>query len=328
MKAIYQDRYGSADVLSYCDVPVPEPGADEVLLKVRAAGVDPGVWHLMTGLPYLVRLGFGLRRPKSAIPGMDVAGQVVAVGANVTGFKPGDHVFGICRGAFAEFACASEAQLVHKPKQLSFSEAAAIPVSACTALHGLRNTGKLQAGQCVLIVGAGGGVGSFAVQLAKYFGAEVTGLCSAGKMSAVRNIGADHVLDYRRDDFTAQDKKFDLILDTAGNRRLSELRRGLTRDGCLVIVGGEEGGRWLGIGRQLKALILSPFLRQKLRSFISVPRQADLEMLRQLAERGSLHPLMGSSYPLADAAAALAQIESGHVTGKITLTVSQDAAQA
>lgn len=328
MKAIYQDRYGSADVLSYCDVSVPEPGVGEVLLSVRAAGVDPGVWHLMTGLPYLVRLGFGLRRPKSAIPGMDVAGQVVAVGANVTRFRRGDHVFGICRGAFAEFACASEAQLAHKPKHLSFSEAAAIPVSACTALRGLRNTGKLQAGQRVLIIGAGGGVGSFAIQLAKYFGAEVTGLCSAGKMAAVRNIGADHVLDYGRDDFTAQDRKFHLILDTAGNRPLSELRRGLAPDGCLVIVGGEEGGRWLGIGRQLKALILSPFLQQKLRFFISVPGQADLEMLRQLAETGNLHPMMGYSYPLADAAAALAQIEAGHVAGKITLTVSLDAAQA
>ncbi|MGB5286440.1 MAG: NAD(P)-dependent alcohol dehydrogenase, partial [Polyangiales bacterium] len=283
MKAIVQDRYGSADVLRLRDIDKPELGDDDVLVRVLAAGVDPGVWHLMTGLPYLVRLGFGLRAPKTPVRGMDVAGRVEEVGENVTQFEVGDEVFGTCNGSFAEYARATEDKLALKPANLSFEQAAAVPVSACTALHALRDSGEVRAGQKVLIVGASGGVGTFAVQLAKAFGAQVTGVCSTTKLELVRSIGADHVIDYTRDDFSQMGQRYDLILDIAGNRSLSLLRSALTPEGTLVIVGGEGGGPWLGgTDRQVRALILSPFVRHNLRNFISVENKEDLLVLKEL----------------------------------------------
>jgi NADPH:quinone reductase-like Zn-dependent oxidoreductase len=245
MKAIVQDRYGAADVLELREIDQPVPTDDEVLVRVEAAGVDAGVWHLMTGLPYLVRLfGFGLRRPKVGVRGRDVAGRVEAVGKEVTRLRPGAAVFGICEGSFAEYACVREDKAAPKPASLSFEQAAAVPISALTALQGLRDKGQVKPGQKVLIIGAAGGVGSFAVQLAKAFGAEVTGVCSTTKADLVRSIGADHVVDYTRDDFADGARHWDLILDTAGDRSLSHLRRALTPRGTLVIVGvkGEEGG--------------------------------------------------------------------------------------
>jgi NADPH:quinone reductase-like Zn-dependent oxidoreductase len=247
MKAIVQDKYGSADVLELRDVEKPQPGDDELLIRVHAAGVDPGVWHLMTGLPYLVRvMGFGFRKPKMGVRGTDFAGSVEAAGKYVTQFKEGDQVYGTCDGSFAEYACAKAERFAPKPSNLSFEQAAAVPVSGMTALNGLRDAGKIQPEQKVLIIGAAGGVGTYAVQLAKAFGAVVTGVCSRSKAELVWAIGGDEVIDYTREDFTDGTRRFDLILDTAGRRPLSQLRRALTPQGTLVIVGGEGGDRWLG----------------------------------------------------------------------------------
>jgi NADPH:quinone reductase-like Zn-dependent oxidoreductase len=238
-KAIVQDRYGSPDVLELKEIERPSVGEQDVLVRVHAAGVEQGVWHLMAGLPYLVRvMGFGLRAPKIPVRGMDVAGVVEAVGGSVTGLRPGDEVFGTCDGSFAEYARTEEERLAPKPANLSFEQAAAVPISGCTALQGLRDSGELRAGQRALIVGAGGGVGTFAIQLARAFGAEVTGVCSTAKLDLVRSLGADAVIDYTREDFTEGGEQYDLILDTAGRRKLSDLRRALTRRGTLVIVGG------------------------------------------------------------------------------------------
>ncbi|MDQ0852642.1 NADPH:quinone reductase-like Zn-dependent oxidoreductase [Arthrobacter sp. V4I6] len=260
MKAIVQDVYGPAEVLELRDVDKPVPGEDEVLIRVRAAGVDQGVWHLMTGLPYLTRAaGFGLKAPKIGIRGRELAGEVEAVGRNVVGFRPGDGVFGTAEGSFAEYVCAKEDRLALKPVNLSFEQAAAVPISAGTALQGLRDSGRVQPGQDVLIIGAGGGVGAYAVQLAKSFGARVAGVCSTAKTELVRSIGADHVIDYTHDDFSDGAKQWDLILDTAGNRRLSVLRRALKPHGTLVIVGGEGGGKLTGgFERSLRAAGLVP----------------------------------------------------------------------
>ena len=322
MKAIVQDRYGSADVLRLRDIDKPELGDDDVLVRVLAAGVDPGVWHLMTGLPYLVRPGFGLRAPKTPVRGMDVAGRVEAVGENVTQFEIGHEVFGTCNGSFAEYACAREDKLVFKPANLSFEQAAAVPVSACTALHALRDSGEVRAGQKVLIVGASGGVGTFAVQLAKAFGAEVTGVCSTAKLELVRSIGADQVIDYRRDDFSQMGQRYDLILDIAGNRSLSLLRSALTPEGTLVIVGGEGGGPWLGgTDRQIRALILSRFVRHNLRNVISVENKEDLLVLKELVESGKVTPVIDRTYPLREAPEAIRYLEDGHARGKVVITV-------
>ena len=323
MKAIVQDRYGSADVLELRDIDRPEVGDDEVLLRVHAAGVDRGVWHMMAGLPYLIRImGYGLRRPKTPVLGNDVAGRVEVVGKNVTQFEVGDEVFGLCHGAFAEFACAGEAKLVPKPAGLGFEQAAAVPVSALTALQGLRDHGKIQADQAVLIIGASGGVGTFAVQLAKAFGAEVTGVCSTTKVDLVSSLGADHVIDYKREGITQTSRRYDLILDIGGNRSLSSLRRALAPRGTLVIVGGEEGSRWLGgVDRLLRALLLSPFVGQSLRGFVAKGKKEDLQFLKEQIEAGKLTPVIDKTYPLSEVPAAIRYMEAGHARGKVVITV-------
>ena len=324
MKAIVQDKYGSVDVLRLREVEIPQPGDDELLIRVHAAGLDPGVWHLMTGLPYLVRLmGFGLRRPKIRIRGMDVAGTVEAAGKNVTQFKQGDSVYGTCDGSFAEYARARAERLAPKPANLSFEQAAAVPISGITALNGLRDVGGLQPEQKVLIIGAAGGVGTYAVQLAKAFGAAVTGVCSTSKAELVRDIGAEEVIDYTREDFTKGARQFDLILDTAGRRPLSHLRRALTPQGTLVIVGGEGGDRWLGgFQRQIFAPLRALFTEQKLMGLVSKERQQDLLTLKDLIEAGKLTPVIDKTYPLSEAPQAIRYLEQGHARGKVVLTIS------
>ncbi|MET8679607.1 NAD(P)-dependent alcohol dehydrogenase [Streptomyces sp. NPDC004647] len=323
MKAIVQDTYGSPDVLELRDTAEPVAGDDDLLVRVHAAGVDAGVWHLMTGMPYLLRImGYGLRTPKVRVRGMDVAGRVEAVGRNVTRFQPGDEVFGACDGSFAEYACAREDRFAPKPANLSFEQAAAVPISAFTALQGLRDQGRVQPGQKVLIIGAAGGVGAFAVQLAKMFGAHVTGVCSTTKADLVRSIGADEVIDYTSDDFADGARHFDLILDAAGNRSLSHLRRALTPKGTLVIVGGEGGGRWFGgTDRPLRALMLSPFVSQRLRGLISAERTEDLQYLRKIIEDGKVMPVIDRTYPLHEVPEAIRYVHDGHVRGKVVITV-------
>jgi NADPH:quinone reductase-like Zn-dependent oxidoreductase len=322
VRAIVQDRYGGADVLELRDVDMPTPGDDEVLVQVHAAGLDPGVWHLMTGLPYLVRLGFGLRRPRTGVLGTDVAGRVEALGRNVTQFQPGDEVFGSCRGSFADYAIARAHHLAPKPAALGFEQAAAVPVSGITALQALRDKARVRAGQQVLVTGAGGGVGTFAVQLARAFDAEVTGVCSTAKLDTVRSIGASHVIDYTREDFTQSTRRYDAIVDTAGNRPLLQFRRALTPRGSLVIVGGEGGGRWLGgVGRLLRALLLSPFVTQQLRPFLAAARNEDLESLKELVEAGKLAPVIDRIYPLQEVAEAVRHLEQGHARGKVVIRV-------
>ena len=320
MRAIVQDRYGSADVLALRKIDRPVVGKDEVLVRVHAAGMDPGVWHLMTGIPYLMRLfGPGFFAPKARVPGMDVAGRVEAVGENVTAFRPGDEVFGAGNGSFAEYACARADKLALKPANLTFEQAATVPISASTALEALRDAGRIQPGQKVLVIGAGGGVGTFAVQLAKAFDTEVTGVCSTAKTDLVRSIGADHVIDYTREEI-AGGERYDLILDTAGNRPLSSLRRALAPEGTLVIVGG-EGARWLGVSRPLRALLLNPFVRQRLTALFSIVRKENLELLRELIEAGKVTPVIDRTYPLSEAPEAVRQWEKGHARGKSVIAV-------
>jgi len=325
MTAIVQDEYGPApeDVLRIDEIDTPAIEADEVLVRVHAASVDRGTWHVMAGLPYPIRVaGFGLRRPKYRNPGRNLAGTVEAVGSSVTGFKPGDAVFGIGAASFAEYVRARPDKLAPKPANLSFDQAAAVPVSALAALQAVRDHGRVQAGQKVLIVGASGGVGTFAVQIAKTFGAEVTGVCRTGKVDAVRALGADHVVDYTRDDFADGEHRYDVILDIGGNRRLAHLRRALTPRGRLVIVGGETDERWLGgIDRQLRALLLSPFVGQKLGTFVASENAEDLMALRELIESGQLLPTIDRSYPLDELAAAIRYMLDGHARGKIVVTV-------
>ncbi|HEV7167734.1 MAG TPA: NAD(P)-dependent alcohol dehydrogenase [Micrococcaceae bacterium] len=322
MRAIVQDGYGPAEVLHPALVPRPTPAVNEVLLRVQAAGLDRGTWHLMSGRPYLMRLGLGLRRPRNPIAGRDIAGTVVAVGAGVTGFLPGDEVFGIGRGSFAEYAVARADKLARKPKNANFAQAAVVPVSAMTALQALCDAGRIAAGEKVLIIGASGGVGSYAVQLAKGFGAEVTAVCSTGKLDLVRSLGADHAIDYTATDFAEGPQRFDLILDIAGNPSLSRLRRALTAHGTAVIVGGEGTSNWsTGINRQLRALVLSPFVRQRLTMLMAKQRASDLEVLAGLIEAGTLTPCVGRSFPLEDAAEAMRYLEAGKVRGKVAITL-------
>jgi NADPH:quinone reductase-like Zn-dependent oxidoreductase len=321
VKAIVQDTYGPADVLELRDIAVPKVGEGDVLIRVHAAGVDPGVWHLMTGRPYALRLmGFGVRAPKQHVRGFDVAGVVEAAGTKVTRFRPGDPVFGTCEGSFAEFASTPEDKLVLKPARLSFEEAAAIPVSGVTALQALRDKGGVQAGQRVLVIGAGGGVGTFAVQLAKVSGAVVTGVCSGSKVDLVRSLGADHVIDYTREDFAAGADHYDLIVDTAGNRPLAGVRKALTHNGTLVIVGGEGGGPILGAAaRSMRAQMLSPYVKHNLRGLFAAQRKEDLEWLAELAEAGKLTPVIDRTFALSEAPDALRYLELGHPRGKVVI---------
>jgi NADPH:quinone reductase-like Zn-dependent oxidoreductase len=322
MRAIVQDDYGSAEVLRLAEIDRPEIAGNEVLVKVVAAGMDRGTWHSMAGKPYLMRImGFGFRRPKNRVPGLDVAGTVVAVGSEVTRFEPGDEVFGISRGSFAEYAAVREDKLAHKPARLSFEQAAVVPISGGTAIQGLRDSGRIEPGQTVLIIGASGGVGTYAVQLAKAFGAEVTGVSSTAKTELIRSIGADHVIDYTRDDYLDGSHRYDLILDIGGNNSLSRLRRALTPKGTLVIVGGEEGGDLIGgFDRQLRALALSPLVGQRLTMLASKERYTDLEALTPLIESGQVVPVIDRTYPLAEVPAAMRHLETGQARGKIAIT--------
>jgi NADPH:quinone reductase-like Zn-dependent oxidoreductase len=322
MEAIVQDLYGSADRLRLAQIERPVITVGEVLVQVRAAGVDRGTCHLMRGEPYLIRiLGFGFRGPKNRVPGLDVAGTVVAAGADVSRFQVGDEVFGIARGSFAEYAAAREDKLVRKPAGLSFEQAAVVAVSGLAAIKGL-HAGRIAAGQKALIIGASGGVGTYAVQLAKAFGAKVTGVASTAKAGLVRSIGADQVIDYTREDFADGRQHYDLILDIGGNSHLSRLRRALTPKGTLVIA-GSEGAKWTGVGRQTRALMLSPLVPQRLTMYISSTnnRQADLEALCQQIEAGHLTPVVGKTYPLAEVPKAIRHLESGHAQGKIAITI-------
>ena len=311
MKAIVQDAYGTEDVLEYRDIDKPVPKDDEVLVRVRAAGLDRGVWHVMTGLPYLVRVvvpTMGLGRPKVPVRGMDLAGQVEAVGGRVTRFQPGDAVFGWTDGSYAEYASVPEDQLV--------------PISGLAALQGLRDVGEIQAGQRVLVIGAAGGVGSFAVQLAKAFGAHVTGVGSTSQLDLIRSLGADEVVDYTRGDVTNGSRHWDLILDTAGHRSLSQLRRALIARGTLVIVGSEVRGRWMGgFDRNLRAVALSRLVGQRLRMLSSTPRQDDLQTLRELIETGKVTPVVDRTFPLPETPEAIRRLLRGRGRGKIVITV-------
>ncbi|MFC7484350.1 NAD(P)-dependent alcohol dehydrogenase [Luedemannella flava] len=302
------------------DLPTPVPGPDDVLIRVRAAGVDYGVWHTMTGLPLIARLGFGLRRPRNRVLGMDVAGVVEAVGAKVTDLRPGDEVYGAGAGTFAQFALARPAKLARKPAGLSFVQAAAVPASGVTALRAVRDVGRVAAGDRVLVIGAGGGVGSFAVQLAAGAGARVTGVCSTAKGDLVRSLGAQAVIDYTREPLAGT---YDVIIDIAGNRPLSQLRGLLTDQGRLVLIGGEEGDRWFGgmLDRPLRAQLANPFTRQSLRMLLALVRTADLDALRELIESGAVRPAVGRTYPLAEAPTAVGDLAAGNAAGKLVITV-------
>jgi NADPH:quinone reductase-like Zn-dependent oxidoreductase len=323
MKAIARDTYGPADGLELRTIDRPEIAADEILIRVRAAGVDRGVWHVMTGLPYPVRLaGYGFRAPKIPVPGADVAGVVEAVGADVTRFQPGDEVFGIGKGTFAEYARAPENKLAPKPANLSFEQAATVGISGTTALQAVRDHARVEAGQSVLIIGASGGVGTYAVQLAKVFGAEVAAVCSAPKVEMVRSLGADHVINYEHDDFADGGRRYDVILDIGGNASLARLRRALAPEGTLVIAGGETGGRWLGgSDRLVRALVLSRFIGQTLKTFIAKENHQDLLALKELIEAGKVAPVIDRAYPLAEAPRAIDHLVQGRARGKLVITV-------
>jgi NADPH:quinone reductase-like Zn-dependent oxidoreductase len=313
MKAIVQDTYGEADVLRFDDIDRPVAGRGELLVEVRAAGVDAGVWHLMAGMPLIGRPAMGWSRPKTRVRGLELAGRVAAVGEGVTRFEEGDEVFGTGWGAFAEYVLVKEDKAAHKPVNLSFEQAAAVPVSGCTALQAVR---KKENASRVLVIGAGGGVGTYAVQLAKASGARVTGVCSTAKADLVRGLGAE-VIDYTSEELTGT---YDLILDIAGLRELGTLRKHLTRDGTLVFVGGEGGGRWLGgMQRNLGGLLLSPFSRQKLRGLFATEPAADLEHLRSLIEAGTVTPVLDRTFPLAQAADAVRYQHAGKARGKIVV---------
>ena len=333
MKAIVYRNYGSPDVLSCEEIARPAPGDNEVLIKVRAASVNPMDWKLMKGGPLAFRLLLSLFQPKVKRPGVDVAGQVEAVGRNITRFRPGDEVFGTCRGAFAEYACISakasvlKSVLVAKPTGITFEQAASAPIAALTALQGLRDKGKMQPGQKVLINGAAGGVGTFAVQIAKSFGAEVTAVCSTKNLGLVRSIGADHVVDYTREDFTTGAVQYDVIFDCISNHSLPALRRILTHKGILVMVGGGDSeGLLVLLARLVKALVLSQFASQKLVTFIAKSTEEDLTILAELMAAGKVTPVIDRSYPLPEAPDAFRYAEQGHVRGKVVIRLEGTAA--
>lgn len=325
MKAIVQEEYGSVDVLEFKEIDKPEIGPSEVLVRVHAAGVDRGVWHMMTGVPYFIRLvvpGLGRKGPKSLVPGSDVAGVVEAVGSEVSGFKTGDEVFGIGIGSYAEYTRVPANKLAHKPVNLAFEQAAVVPISGLTALQALRDSGKTQAGQKVLIIGASGGVGTFAVQIAKSFGAEVTGVCSTTKMDLVRSLGADHVVDYTKEDFAASGP-YDVILDTGGHSSLSHLRRALALKGTVVILGAETDGKWVGgFDRSIRAMVLSLFVRQKLVAFVNSENAEDLAEIKELIEKGEVTPAVDRAFTLSEAAKAISYLVDGHARGKVAITVT------
>ncbi|MFC0541005.1 NAD(P)-dependent alcohol dehydrogenase [Kutzneria chonburiensis] len=318
MRAIVSDRYGSLDVLQLKDIERPRPGPGEVAVRVRAAGVDPSIWHLTSGQPYLIRLlGFGLRRPRRLVPGLDLAGTIEEIGPGVTDLRPGDEVFGTADGSFAEYAIAKASRVVAKPANLAFDQAAAVPVSACTALKGLLS---VQSGQRLLVIGAGGGVGSYAVQLAKARQAHVTGVCSTAKTDLVKMLGADEIVDYKRESITG---RYDVILDTAGDRPLSQLRQHLSPKGTLVIVGGEGGGKLVGsVARTLRAALLSPFVSHQLKGLIATAENpADLLELKRLIAEGAVTPVLDRTFPLAEAVAAIRYVQQGHARGKVVVTL-------
>jgi NADPH:quinone reductase-like Zn-dependent oxidoreductase len=326
MQAIVQRRYGTVPEdlfrLERIAKPVPAPG--EVLVRVAAAGVDRGTWHVMAGLPYLARIaGFGVRAPKVPVPGWAVAGTVEAVGADVAGLKPGDEVFGTCRGSFAQYAATKASRLAPKPASLTLEQAAAIPISAVAALQAVRDSAQVRPGQHVLVIGASGGVGTFAVQIAKAFGAEVTGACRTSKTDLVAAVGADHVIDYTREDPT-RGRRYDAVIDIGGDRRLADLRRALTRQGTLVIAGGEDGGHWFGaaMGRNIRAHLLNPFTRQRLTGFVALESRANLLVLREMADSGAITPAIDRTYPLSQAAEAVRHLADGHARGKVVITVA------
>lgn len=325
MRAVVQPRYGTADDLRVERLAVPSPGADEVLIEVRAAAVDRGTIHLLTGLPLIARPAIGMRRPKSLVAGLDVAGVVVSVGCDVTTVAPGDEVFGVARGSFAEYAVAKATKLAPKPGRLSFVDAAAVPISGLTAFQGLVDVGHVDAGQRVLVTGASGGVGTYAVQLARALGAEVTGVCSTRKLDAVRALGATHVIDYTATAIDADDRRYELVLDIAGNTSLRRLRRMLEPRGTAVIVGGETSGRWFGgTDRQLRGMLLSPLVSQRFKMFVASERGADLARLTEFLDDGRVVPLVERTYPLDRAADAVRQLERGDVTGKVVVDVTAE----
>jgi len=323
MRAIVQEAYGTADVLRPGTLDVPAPGDGEVLVHVRAAGLDRGTWHLMTGLPRMARLMSGLRTPKRRVPGLDLAGTVVAAGSNVTRFSPGDEVYGIGAGSFAEFAVAKEAKLARKPANLTFEQAAVVPVSGLTALQAVRDIGRVQAGQRVLVTGASGGVGSYAVQVAAALGAEVTGVCSTSKLDLVRSLGAAHVIDYTQEDFADRPDQYDVIIDINGNTGVVRLARRLSPRGVAAIVGGENGGTWTGgfLGRPIRAMALSVFSRKRLAMVMAKETGVDLDELRTMIEAGQVTPAVDSVFALEDAADAMRHLEAGLVRGKVAISV-------
>jgi NADPH:quinone reductase-like Zn-dependent oxidoreductase len=321
MKAIMHDHYGSFDLLELRDIPKPEVGDDEVRVRVRAAGLHVGDCFSVRGAPFVMRFATGLLKPKHGVPGFDLAGQIEAVGKNVTRFQVGDAVFGACTGACAELVCVAENTLAHKPPMLSFEQVAALPTSGLAALHALRDVGKVQPAQRVLINGASGGVGTFAVQIAKSFGAEVTGVCSTQNLELVRSIGADHLVDYSREDFTLAERRYDLIFDNVENRSLSELRRALATKGMLILNSGTGAQGMKMMARLIKPLMLSPFVSQDLRRYLSVPNHEDLRLLGELVESGKLTPVIDRTYPLEQTADALAYIERGHARGKVVVKI-------
>jgi len=324
MKAIVQDTYGSVDVLQLRDIAKPTIGEHAVLIRVRAAGVNPADWAIMGGLPYIARPApmYGLRTPKNPVRGTDVAGRVEAVGSAVTRFRPGDEVFGWCRGAFAEYAAASEDGLAIKPTDLTFEQAAAIPMAGSVALQALRDHGRVQAGQKLLVNGASGGIGTFAVQIAKSLGAEVTGVCGTSNVEMVRSIGADHVIDYTTDDFTKNGERYDFLLDNISNRSLSDLRHALTPTGMLVPNGGQFQHRWFSsAGRLIKAMVSFRFASQRLGRFVVAQRHDDLLALIALIEGGKVVPVIDRTYPLGETAAAMDYVGTGHARGKVVIRV-------
>ena len=321
MRAIAQRRYGSSEVLQLVQIPRPSVRPNEVLVRVHAAGLDRGTEHLMTGKPYAMRLGSGIRTPKNPVPGRDVAGTVAEIGSAVTRFAVGDEVYGVAAGSFAEYAVGAETKLARKPANLTFTQAAVVPVSGATALRAVQDVGRLEAGQSVLVLGASGGVGSYAVQIAHAFGAEVTGVCSPAKIEFVSSLGADHVIDYKKQDFDDAAHQYDLILDIAGNPSLRQLRQALKPRGTAVFVGGEHAGSLTGMGRQLRGAFVSPFLRQRLALLAPQERANNYERMTTLIEAGQVTPSLDGTYPLEDTPEAMRHLEMGAVRGKVAITI-------